>query len=229
MMLLSNLRNRISMLVGITTKRKLHPSYPKLSTTVGIVDDFDDLSKFIKKQNLPVRILIKNLQDRISDKDKQLLDKNEQILDKNEQILDKNEQILDKEKVFKSSEKLFKLEHEHANIRILQLIGDVSLRRVVEELEKKTFFRNARGFLLEQKEDGKARKPSRKELWNAVLANQLSSTEFPELYALYVQGVPVAGVLAELITLGNKNIHTGKITKVLIDTERVTDLQVQLN
>ena len=85
--------------------------------------------------------------------------------------------------------------------------------------------RTIRGTLI-RKVDDKIINPSRKEIWNAVLASGEAKTEFPALTELYRNGIPVAGLIAEIITFAHKGVHTGRLRKVLLDTDNFSEVQV---
>ena len=118
-----------------------------------------------------------------------------------------------------------------ANTKLLKLSGDLSIRRVIEEIEARSIFKDARKKLQKKIEidfPNEKKNPSRNEIWTSVLSDPMSVSEYPSLFKLNRSddNVPVASVIAALYNFASKTVHTIKLDKILIDLDSFTPLQV---
>ena len=114
-----------------------------------------------------------------------------------------------------------------SNARYLQMLGDISIRRVIEMVEKSDFFQ-------ESKKKLKKKNPhvSRSDIWSLVL-NQKDKCRirFPNLMLLLNDLPPInlPDVISKLHNSASKGIHNSKIEQVLIDTSSLSNNEVNLH
>ena len=61
-----------------------------------------------------------------------------------------------------------------------------------------------------------------------MLKKEESEEVFPNLHALINEDVPVASIIADLICFALKEVHTGEVDRVFIDSRSFTSEQVNI-
>ena len=119
--------------------------------------------------------------------------------------------MIGKENVMIEKEKRLRMELKEDNTKYYELLRDLSLRRVIEILEKKKVVIKARNeyFDLHKKYS------SRKEVWKIVLLSEGDPLTFHSLRSLMRKRVPVAKVIAYLYQKLSNNLHNIDIIKFL--------------
>jgi hypothetical protein len=122
----------------------------------------------------------------------------------------------------------------------MKFLGDISVRRVIENLEIVSEFRELKSELkkravreaVEEKTflKGKNYSPSRRSTWDALLQNNPVSCRFPYLKKLASSSpsIEVSEIIANLYHLASKGVHTVAVETVLIDTSHLSEAEVTL-
>ena len=106
---------------------------------------------------------------------------------------------------------------------------NLNLRKVIEDLSSKKVVKETRKLLKSQRNATVASgNPSNQELWSAVFKKEESKDVFPNLHALINEDVPVASIMADLIRFASKEVHTGEVERVFIDSRSLTSEQVNI-
>jgi hypothetical protein len=186
----------------------------------------DEERELVASLPLAARILfnatLKNKDEILRKKDEALMYKDQILKSKDESLKDKDESLKNKDLALKAQ----KASLSQVNFRLLQVLGDTSLRRVIEEVEKNDLVKEKKK-MLKALTDTKS-SPSRKEIWEAVLNDSSASIEFPCLESLFRQGQPVPSVIADIFNFASKGLHTGPLDLVYIAKDALTELQVYM-
>jgi hypothetical protein len=167
-----------------------------------------DEIEFIQQQQFPVRILISSLGQRLDD--------SAVIRQKDIKLYQKDMLIL-------------KMKLAQANTKYLKMAQNLNLRKVIEDLSSKKVVKETRKLLKSQRNATVASgNPSNQELWSAVFKMEESKDVFPNLHALINEDVPVASIMADLIRFASKEVHTGEVDRVFIDSRSLTSEQVNI-
>jgi len=111
----------------------------------------------------------------------------------------------------------------------LKMAQNLNLRKVIEDLSSKKVVKETRKLLKSQRNATVASgNPSNQELWSAVFKKEESKDVFPNLHALINEDVPVASIMADLIRFASKEVHTGEVERVFIDSRSLTSEQVNI-
>jgi len=163
-------------------------------------------------------------------KDKLLVEKDKLLVEKDKYIeennLVKNNLLVEKEKVIALiNEKL-----ADSNARYLQALGDISIRRVIEMVEKNYLYQESKKKLESEQESDKP--ISRRDIWSYVLnQKEKCSIRYPNLMTLSnaVPPINLPDAITKLHNSVSKGIHNAKIEKVLIDTSTLSNNEVNLH
>jgi len=140
----------------------------------------------------------------------------------------------EKEKHFKAKETISHMLTADANTRYLKVSGDLSLRRVLEEIERDDLFaavkksHKTKQAIAKIENNKVISNLSKKEIWSQVFEHSESEYRFPKLYSLNSK-LPVTGLLADLFNFCSKEVHTYLPFKVFIDLDKYTPAQVMFS
>ena len=113
-----------------------------------------------------------------------------------------------------------------ANLRYLMALGDISIRGVVESVEKDSIYMETKRFLKNASPDDKF-SDSRRLTWEAILTNPEKSSRFQNLKKLVVEEkINVAEAIVSLHRSSSKGIHNPKFDEVLIDLDSLSRNEV---
>ena len=165
-----------------------------------------------------------------------LLESKEEAISSMKKIIESKEDAYkSKEDAYKSKELLLKYQLSSINTKYLKLSCDLNIRRVIEELEGRPAYKNARKRILEEKkiklkDEDKLTNPGRKEIWDMLLNDPTFRNEYECIFDLRDENknLPIAGIITDLFNFSSKNVHTITLERVLIDLESLTSQQVLL-
>jgi hypothetical protein len=192
-----------------------------ISTSLNTFDTEEE-NRYIEKLPFAAKLIIQSRDSLIQSKDVLISEKNVVISGMTETKNALNHAA-------KLELDLLKYKLNVANTKLLKLTGDLSIRRVIEELEARSFFKNSRKKLQKKFEidfPGEKKNPSRKEIWASIFSDPLLSVECPSLFKLNSENIPVASLIADLYNFAAKTVHTIKLDKILIDLDSLTSVQV---
>jgi len=107
----------------------------------------------------------------------------------------------------------------------LRLLGDVSLRKVIEEIENK---RSAQKWEKAYRSENERYSLNREGLWNTILNEETSCIEFQKLQSLRNEGVAVAGIISDIFIIASGDEYCSKFEKVFIDSSKLNSTQVMV-
>ena len=138
-----------------------------------------------------------------------------------------------KDKLLAEKDKIIALIYEKladSNLRYLQTLGDISIRRVIEMVEKNDLYQESKKKL---KATSSPETPvTRREIWSFVLKQKdEASARYPNLIDLSnaVPPINIPETITKLHSSASKGIHNAKIEKVLIDTSSLSSNEVYLH
>jgi hypothetical protein len=199
-----------------------------ISTSLNTFDTEEE-KNYIEKLPFEVKLIIQSRDLLIQSRDSLIQSKDDVISEKNAVISGMTETKNALNHAAKLELDLLKYKLSVANTKLLKLTGDLSIRRVIEELEARSFFKNSWKKFQEKIEidfPGEKKNPSRKEIWASIFSDPLLSVECPSLFKLNSENIPVASLIADLYNFAAKTVHTIKLDKILIDLDSLTSVQV---
>jgi len=132
-------------------------------------------------------------------------------------------------KLYQKDMLILKMKLSQAYSKYLKMARNLNLRKVIEDLSSKKVVKETRKLLKSQRNATVASgNPSNQELWSAVFKKEESKDVFPNLHALINEDVPVASIMADLIRFASKEVHTGEVERVFIDSRSLTSEQVNI-
>ena len=149
------------------------------------------------------------LSNELEGKDKELAGKDKELADKNTII------SLTRDKL------------AGANLRYLVALGDISIRGVVESVEKDSIYMETKLFLKKTASPENEFPDSRRLTWEAILTNPEKSSRFQNLKKLVVEEkIDVAEAIVSLHRSSSTGIHNAKFDEVLIDLDSLSRNEV---
>ena len=132
-------------------------------------------------------------------------------------------------KLYQNDMLILKMKLSQAYSKYLKMARNLNLRKVIEDLSSKKVVKETRKLLKSQRNATVASgNPSNQELWSAVFKKAESKDIFPDPHALINEDVPVASIMADLIRFASKEVHTGEVERVFIDSRSLTSEQVNI-
>jgi len=114
-----------------------------------------------------------------------------------------------------------------ANLRYLVALGDISIRGVIESVEKDSIYMETKLFLKKNASPEDEFPDSRRLTWEAILTNPEKSSRFQNLKKLVVEEkINVAEAIVSLHRSSSKGIHNAKFDEVLIDLDSLSRNEV---
>lgn len=128
------------------------------------------------------------------------------------------------ESIMREREKNMKFDLALANARYLKEVGDLNLRRIIEDSERKI---SVQYLKKTYRSENRGKLPNRKSLWLLVFADEETARfEFPKLWALKCEGVAVGGIINDIFNFSSNVKHICKVDSVLIDASKLTRNEV---
>jgi hypothetical protein len=152
----------------------------------------------------------------IDGKDKEIIAKDKEIIGKDKEIIGKDKELADKNTILSlTRDKL-----ADANLRYLVALGDISIRGVVESVEKDSIYMATKLFLKKNASPDIEFPDTRRLTWEAILTNPEKSSRFQNLKKLVDENkINVAEAIVSLHRSSSKGIHNAKYEEVFIDLD----------
>ena len=152
-------------------------------------------------------------------------------IDGKDQVITGKDQVIsekDKELTAKDVILLFTREKlADANLRYLVALGDISIRGVVESVEKDSIYLETKLHLRKNASSDNEYPDSRRLVWQAILKHPEKSSRFFNLKKLAVdEKINVVEALISLHRTSSKGIHSAKFDEVLIDLDSLSRNEV---
>jgi hypothetical protein len=162
----------------------------------------------------------------IESKDKEIESKDKEIESKDKEIKFKDKAIADKDAILTlTREKL-----ADANLKYLLALGDISIRGVVESIEKDSIYKETKAFLKKLALPGDKFPDTRRLTWEAILKQPEKSSRFQHLKTLAEEvEINVAEAIVSLHRTSSKGIHNAIYDEVLIDVDSLSRNEVSFS
>ena len=163
-------------------------------------------------------------------KDQVTTEKDQVITGKHQVITEKDQVITGKDKELAAKDVVLAFTRDKladANLRYLIALGDISIRGVVESLEKDSIYLETKLHLRKSASSDNEYPDSRRLVWQAILNHPEKSSRFHNLKKLAIEeNINVVESLVSLHRTSSKGIHSAKFDEVLIDLDSLSRNEV---
>jgi hypothetical protein len=106
-----------------------------------------------------------------------------------------------------------------ANLRYLVALGNISIRGVLESMEKDSVYLETKEYLRKYRTQEDKHTVSRRVVWEAILKDPEKSSRFPNLKRLEIDKINVVDNIVSIHSSSSKGIHNATFKEVLIDLD----------